>query len=245
MSASGAPPCRLDIFVATGAPCAVILRRGPTRQVRMIAWNTREDTFEDGQWVKHRVYPRKCSLSSDGRHFAYFGFSKRYHGGEMTGGFVGIGRVPYFTALAFLPEGSTWGRGVRFIDRHHVLCPYLRRYHIAALPLPLVWVWRADDVDAQPEDGVPPPRPRTRPRTHAPDGFVLADGSPAAIDPAALARVRTEWPIEARDPELPEGCIVLDGCLYRELPDGTLRLLRDFNAMSFEAIEAPYQGVGP
>ena len=55
MDISRNPPCRLDFVFASGLPLAVILRRGPTRRVRMITWNTKTDVFEDGEWWHGRA----------------------------------------------------------------------------------------------------------------------------------------------------------------------------------------------
>ncbi|MEX3017791.1 hypothetical protein [Gymnodinialimonas hymeniacidonis] len=233
---SDRPPCRLSIYFASEKPRAVILRRGPTRNVCMIEWNTKTDTFKDGQWVKHRVYEEKCDLSTDSKHFAYFGFSDHQSHGQMTGGFAAVSEVPYFTALAILVEGSTWGHGGRFVDRHHVLCPYLHNDGVPPLPAPLRWVWHPNAFGVA-RDQAPPSRD-VRP-TH----FVLSSGKAASIQPAALKRFLEAWPPVPKAPVLPKWCTVEDGCLYRIGPKGRRILLKDFNAMEFEAIEAPYSGV--
>lgn len=230
------PPCRLHIYFAAEADKAVILRRGPTRHVRMIAWNTKKDTFEDGQWVKHRVYEEKCSLSPDGRHFAYFAFSKRPGGDFIVGGFAAVSRVPYFTALGMILEGGTWGHGGRFIDDRHILCPYLHSDDIAPLPVPLRWVWHPLAYGVA-RDERPPPRDR------APSKFVLDTGRPAPIDPSDRDRFLAAWPPTPRKPVLPEWCEVEAGCLYRVTKKNERVLLRDFNDMVFEEIEASYHGV--
>ena len=66
------PYIRLHLFFATENDRAVILRQGPARQFRMILWHRDSDTFEDGQWIKTKVYVERCDLSPDGRHFIYF-----------------------------------------------------------------------------------------------------------------------------------------------------------------------------
>lgn len=232
------PPCRLEIFFAAEADKAVILRRGPTRHVRMIVWDTGRDTFEDGQWVKHRIYERKCSLSPDGQHFAYFGFSSRPGlCSSVTGGFAAVSKVPYFTALAVIVEGSTWGHGGRFIDKVHVYCPYSHSNDIAPLPVPLQWVWHPQAYGVA-HDQDPPPR------NLAPGHFVLGSGKPAPIDPVSVRRFLGAWPPIPRKPTLPEWCAVEEGCLFRVTVGNERVLLRDFNGMKFEHIDAPYEGVG-
>ena len=50
------PLIRLHLFFATGNDRALILRQGPSKQFRMILWHRDTDTFEDGQWIKSKVY---------------------------------------------------------------------------------------------------------------------------------------------------------------------------------------------
>lgn len=231
------PPCRLEILFAAEADKAVILRRGPTRHVRMIAWDTKNDTFVDGQWVKQRIYERKCSLSPDGMHFAYFAFSSAPRAGAYVfGGFAAVSRVPYFTALGMIIEGSTWSHGGRFIDTIHVYCPFLHSDDIAPLPEPLRWVWDPLSYGVA-YDERPPPRDKV------PEHFLLASGQRAPIDPAALKRFLAVWPPIPRTPTLPDWCAVERGCLYRVTDKDDFFLLRDFNDMEFEPIEAPYEGI--
>lgn len=237
MAMKKTPPCRLDIIFAAEADKAVILRRGPTRYVRMIAWNTKDDTFEDGQWVKHRVYERKCSLSPDGAHFAYFAFSSSpREGAYVFGGFAAVSKVPYFTAVGMIIEGSTWSHGGRFIDNVHVYCPFLHSDDISPLPAPLRWVWHPLAYGVGYNDR--PPR-----RDKAPEHFLLASGKPAPIDPASVKRFLAAWPPIPRAPSLPDWCAVDSGCLYRVTKNGDREMLRDFNAMEFERIQAPYEGI--
>ena len=69
---------RLHLFFATENDRAVILRQGPSKQYRMILWDRGTDTFEDGQWIKQRIYLDWCDLSPDGEHFIYFTLSGKW-----------------------------------------------------------------------------------------------------------------------------------------------------------------------
>ncbi|MFN3651614.1 MAG: hypothetical protein ACK47B_18715 [Armatimonadota bacterium] len=71
MSCPRVPP-RLHFYLARAAPVGLLLRRGPTEWVRLIGWNTEDDTFEPGAWFRGRIYAEKCDLSPDGRLFVYF-----------------------------------------------------------------------------------------------------------------------------------------------------------------------------
>jgi hypothetical protein len=105
-------PARLYALVARNAPVAVILRRGPTKQVRLIKWNLMDDTFELGQWFKGRIYERRCDLSPDGALFVYFAAT---HKAPMYT-WTAISRPPYLTALALWPKGDCWHGGGWFIS---------------------------------------------------------------------------------------------------------------------------------
>lgn len=110
-------PCRLFVILAREAPRAVILRRGPTRWVQLIAWNLEDDTFEAGQWFKGRIYERRCDLSPDGRLFVYFANKLNRHTifhSEYTYAWTAVSRPPYLTALALWPKGDCWHGGGLF-----------------------------------------------------------------------------------------------------------------------------------
>ena len=70
-SASPAAPCRLFALLAHSANVGVLLRRGPTRWVRMIRWDVSNDKFELGQWLNGKIYEDRCDLSPDGKLLAY------------------------------------------------------------------------------------------------------------------------------------------------------------------------------
>ena len=68
---------RLFILLATGVPVGVVIRRGPSGQVLLIKWDLENDAFEHGQWLKARVYERRCDLSPDGNLLLYFASDQR------------------------------------------------------------------------------------------------------------------------------------------------------------------------
>lgn len=115
-------PARLHILFARDAPVGVILRRGPSRKVRLLLWHTNTDVIEPGQWLKGRIYEKRVSLSPDGKLFAYFayGHSKRAHSFEDAA-WVAISRPPYLTALSLWFKSDTYGGNSAFIDNQTVL----------------------------------------------------------------------------------------------------------------------------
>jgi len=72
LAGSAESPCRLFVYLAGDAPIGVVLRRGPSAWVRLSLWHTDTDEFEHGQWMKARVYERRCDLSADGSLFLAF-----------------------------------------------------------------------------------------------------------------------------------------------------------------------------
>ena len=209
------PVTRLHLFFATENDRAVILRQGPARHFRLVLWHRESDSFEDGQWMKHRVYPDRCDLSPDGRHFIYFALNGDWKG--MTeGAYTALSRPPYFTALALFPEGNTWGGGGQFLDNIHYLAD------------------GGPDVIGR-DDGLARLF-RREPTKHCPTGLFKIDGKCAPIGQAkaetALARNQTRHPdLDRYDTQ--------GGVLFRR--DGQdLIPIRDFNDMTFEPIRAPY-----
>ncbi len=114
------PSTRLHGFVASAARVAVLLRRGPSKRVRLIRWDLTTDTFEPGQWLVGRVHEDRCGLSPDGRLFVYFAGKQ----GTALGTFTAISRPPFFTALALWPDGSTWGGGGFFETSRSLVLRY-------------------------------------------------------------------------------------------------------------------------
>jgi len=68
----GNVPARLFMVFARNSSTAVIFRRGPSKWVQLIKWNTKTDAFEPGQWFNGRIYERRADLSPDGSLLIYF-----------------------------------------------------------------------------------------------------------------------------------------------------------------------------
>src|SRR5271157_4978410 len=107
---------RLYAILARAAPVAVVFRGGPSNHVLLIKWNTSNDTFEHGQWLKARIYERRCDLSPDGNLLLYFAATYR----EPYRSWSAISRPPYLTALALWPKGDGWGGGGHFLRQGRI-----------------------------------------------------------------------------------------------------------------------------
>ncbi|HBE70917.1 MAG TPA: hypothetical protein DDW52_22455 [Planctomycetaceae bacterium] len=106
---------------------AAILRRGPSKWARLLAWNTLEDTVSPGSWFHGRIYENGCSISPDGTLFAYF--ATKYSGErtrEVDCAWTAISKLPWLTALALWPQSDTWGGRTSFVDNHTLIidCPH-------------------------------------------------------------------------------------------------------------------------
>lgn len=88
---------------------------GTFAQVCTLLWDRRTDTFTLGQWLKGRIYERRCDLSPDGKHFIYVAMDGKWSG-LSKGSWSASARVPYLKALAFFPKGDYWNGGRLFLD---------------------------------------------------------------------------------------------------------------------------------
>ena len=108
---------RLFVLLARDADVGVVFRRGPSKQVLLLRWNLKNDAFEAGQWLKARIYERRCDLSPSGDRLVYFAAS--YRGPYQT--WTAVSRPPYLTALALWPKGDAWGGGGLFSSENELL----------------------------------------------------------------------------------------------------------------------------
>jgi hypothetical protein len=108
---------RLYAILARKSARAVLFRRGPSKRVLLISWDTSDDTFDEGQWLNGRIYERRCDLSPDGDLLIYFAASYR----KPYFSWTAISRPPFLTALALWPKGDAWGGGGLFETKRHLL----------------------------------------------------------------------------------------------------------------------------
>ena len=107
---------RLYAILARKAPFGVIFRRGPSNCVLLIGWNLQNDTFQAGQWLKGRIYERRCDLSPSGDMLLYFAANYR----KPYFSWSAISRPPFLTALALWPKGDGWGGGGHFVTARRI-----------------------------------------------------------------------------------------------------------------------------
>jgi hypothetical protein len=105
------------VLLARDADVGVVFRRGPSKRVLLLRWDLKDDSFEAGQWLKARIYERRCDLSPSGERLVYFAAS--YRGPHRT--WTAVSRPAYFTALALWPKGDAWGGGGLFSSEKELL----------------------------------------------------------------------------------------------------------------------------
>lgn len=109
-------PARLHILLAQEHELGVVIRRGPSKQVCTLLWDRSCDEFRVGQWLKGRIYERRCDLSPDGKYLIYFAMNGHWQTG--TGGaWTAISYAPYLKALALFAKGDCWHGGGLFTGR--------------------------------------------------------------------------------------------------------------------------------
>lgn len=138
---------------------AAILRRGPSKWVRLLAWDTANDVVLPGAWLNGRIYENRCSVSPDGKLFAYFATKFTGSGSsEVASAWTAISKLPWLTALAFWPRSDTWGGRAQFVDDQTLIidCPYWERLDATVqLPAGFKVLPRWIGQDAPPQD-LPP-----------------------------------------------------------------------------------------
>ncbi|MCG6885288.1 MAG: hypothetical protein LJE62_16185 [Silicimonas sp.] len=225
---SGKPIVRLYLFFATENNRAVVVRQGPTRHFRMILWHRDGDTFEDGQWLTKNLYPERCALSPDGRHFLYFMLDGKWQS-ETEGAYSAISYPPYWTAVSVFPCGDTWGGGGFFLDSTHY-------YAVGDADI----IGRDEGLSrvkfGEPEKGCT-------------TGIRLTNGQCAPLsrevtrrilaDPVPAARADVFERAPAPGGDALDRYDTLGGMLYRRRGQ-ELELIRDFTDMAFEPVRAPY-----
>src|SRR5262245_42678668 len=107
---------RLHVLLARDTSFGLVIRRGPSKTVCTIGWDRKSDKFELGQWMRGRIYERRCDLSPDGRHFSYFAMNGKWSS-RNRGSWTAISRVPYLKAIAMFKKGDCWNGGGLFLSK--------------------------------------------------------------------------------------------------------------------------------
>ena len=97
----------------------MVLRRGPTKLVRLVIWDRTKDRFKGGSWFQGRIFAHRSDISPDGRHLIYFAMGGVRWAVPATGGtWTAISELPSLKACALWGQGDTWGGGGMFTSNH-------------------------------------------------------------------------------------------------------------------------------
>ena len=108
-------PARLHLLIPSNSDRAIVIRRGPSKQVCILNWNRRNDLFTVSQWLKGRIYERRSDISPSGKYWIYFAMKGKWKS-EAKGSWTAIAKVPWLKAIELLPKGNCWHGGGLFID---------------------------------------------------------------------------------------------------------------------------------
>ena len=254
-------PPRLHVLTATGSPRAVVLRRGPARAVATLLWDRDSHEVSPGQWLRGRIHEHRCDLSPDGRHMVVF--AARGGGHAWTA----LSRAPWLRALVYLPQSSTWcgggafdaegrlwlnGRGPQeelpdgLRPAPHDAYPHSTDgFHMGGTHPAMLERrgWRREGEGYETVLTLPLPDGR-----RVEQRFVLGARNRAIVSPrfALVATDGTrreepgwEWAGLWRD----RLQVAARGALWEER-EGGLATIADLSGLAFEAVAAPYEGVG-
>ena len=106
----------------------VLIRRGHTKQVLLVTWDTLKHKFFAGQWLKGRIYEERCDLSPSGDRFIYLAANQK----PPFYAWTALSRPPFLTALALWPNCGTWGGGGLFVGERVIALNQLGAPKLAA-----------------------------------------------------------------------------------------------------------------
>jgi hypothetical protein len=108
-------PARLHLLIARNGTSGIVIRRGPSKQVCILHWDRINNLFTVSQWLKGRIYERRCDISPSGKYWIYFAMNGRWQS-EAKGSWTAIAKVPWLKAIELLPKGDCWHGGGLFIN---------------------------------------------------------------------------------------------------------------------------------
>lgn len=116
-------PARLHVIMASDAPYALILRRGPSDWYHLILWDTLQDSFERGAWIKGRIYEHHCDLSPDGKLLLYLVTKYKHADRHPSYGdtWAAVSRPPWLYALTLWSHRDPYDPPGYFADNRTVV----------------------------------------------------------------------------------------------------------------------------
>jgi hypothetical protein len=106
----------LYCILAREADTAVIFRRGPSKRVRLISWDLKNNRFNPGQWLFGRINERKADITPDGRKLVYL--AANYKRSKDVSNWVAVSSPPYLKAQVLWETLGTWPHISLFDDNN-------------------------------------------------------------------------------------------------------------------------------
>ncbi len=107
-------PARLHVLVARQGNNAIVIRRGPSKQVCTFEWDRKTNKFSQGQWLKKaKIFERRSDISANGKYWIYFAMDGRWES-KTKGSYTVIAKTPWLKALTLYAKGDGWHGGGLF-----------------------------------------------------------------------------------------------------------------------------------
>ena len=103
---------RIKMLHARKVNETVIFRRGPSKWVQLLKWNTDKDEITPGQWLNGRIYADRADLSPYGNYLIYF--AAKFKDAKKQYAWTAISKPPYLTAIALWKKDDTFNGGGLF-----------------------------------------------------------------------------------------------------------------------------------
>ena len=102
------------VLIPTKSDKAIVIRRGPVKQVGLFTWNLKSNEIKSYQWLKGRIYEYCSDISPDGKHLIYSAIKK----GESN---TVISKAPWLKALSLWRNVGGYGGGLLNNNSNYML----------------------------------------------------------------------------------------------------------------------------
>jgi len=96
---------KIFVLIPTKSDKAVVIRRGPAKQVGIFSWNLTSNEIKSYQWLKGRIYEYFSDISPDGKYLIYSAIKK----GKS---YTVISKAPWLKALSLWHNVGGRGGGL-------------------------------------------------------------------------------------------------------------------------------------
>lgn len=108
-------PARIHVLISKDQKKALVLRRGPSKEVCVLSWDLQNNKIEVSQWLKGRIYERRCDICPDGKYWVYFAMNGHWNT-EAKGAWTAIAKYPWLKTISLYAKGDCWNGGGLFLS---------------------------------------------------------------------------------------------------------------------------------